>query len=161
MQQGKSQETSHFQEWVFKLIESLGVTPDLQSDPLGFQFESEGRMARVFPHEEPTLAIAEVEVCSMLRLDGGQVARAAAELMRINYDARFAHEWQAVFDDEDTLVLWRAIRMNETDLESVADILAEGVDRAAQLETVVESILAPTEAGSETSQSQAMGHIRA
>jgi hypothetical protein len=85
MEQGKSQETSHLQEWVFKLIESLGVTPDFQSDPVGFQFESEGRIARVFPHEGPTLAVAEVEVCSMLRMDGGQVARAGSEISAGEY----------------------------------------------------------------------------
>jgi hypothetical protein len=160
MQQTTDLESSGFQAWILKLIESLGVTPDQQTEPAGFQFETEGRIARVLPHEDPSLAITEVEVLSLLSTDSLQMARVATELMRLNHDARFLHSWQAAFDDDDTLVIWCALRTAEVDLESMADILSDGVERAALLESAVNSILATYDAPSEVPQPQVQGQIR-
>jgi hypothetical protein len=126
-------ELTSFQQWVLKSFAELGTAPSGAVDPLGMTFESEGRQARILPHSDAALALVEVEVADLADKDEGMLSRLALVLLRLNDEARFEHSWQAVLDADDILCIYAQISMASTSAEGLADLLDDGIARAAML----------------------------
>ncbi len=133
MSDSSSPSLNAFQHWILRSFSSLGVEVASEVDPLGLEFESEGRIVRVLPHTDPTLAVLQAEVSSLEGADELSLARIAILMLRLNDEARFEHQWQIVLDADDRLHISLQINISETNAEQLADLLQEGLERAAML----------------------------
>lgn len=127
-------ELTSFQQWVVRSFAELGTAPTGVVDPLGMEFESEGRLARILPHSDAEQALVEVVVADLADTDESTLSRLALRLLRLNDEARFEHAWQAVLDAEDSLCIYAQINMASTSAEGLAEVLDEGIARAAMLD---------------------------
>jgi hypothetical protein len=127
-------ELTSFQQWVVRSFADLGTAPTGVVDPLGMEFESEGRLARILPHSDAEQALVEVVVADLADTDESTLSRLALRLLRLNDEARFEHAWQAVLDAEDSLCIYAQIKMASTSAEGLAEVLDEGIARAAMLD---------------------------
>ena len=134
---------SPFQHWILEAATASGLSVPPHIDPLGIELEAEGHLARVTPHSNDTLAITEVDVCSLADVSEESLAQLAVQLLRINHEARFEHGWQIVLDDDDTIGITTTLSMSATDAETLAMVLVDGIERACALAEVVSGLLSP------------------
>jgi hypothetical protein len=134
-------ELTPFQQWVVKSFGDLGSAPTGAVDPLGLEFESDGRVARILPHTDPGLAVVEVVVEDLADKDEGTLSRLALQLLRLNDEARFEHGWQAVLDADDSLCISVLISMASTSAEDLAELLGDGIARASLLAEGLQGLL--------------------
>ena len=133
MSDSASSSLNAFQQWILKSFGSLGVEVASEVDPLGLEFESEGRIVRVLPHTDAALAVLQAEVSSLEDADELSLARIAILMLRLNDEARFEHQWQITLDVDDRLCISMQINIAETNAEQLAELLQEGLERAAML----------------------------
>lgn len=131
-----------FQQLLVDAFGSAGVDVGDDVDPLGCEFEAEGRLARVIPCRDPGLALIEVEVQPLADVPPGRAHQLAWELMKLNHEARFEHAWTVVIDDDDVLSITTTVPIRAMNGDALAETLFDGVERAAQLGAVAEGLLA-------------------
>lgn len=131
-----------FQQWIVDAVSSAGVAVGEDVDPFGLEFESEGRLARIIPHSDPGLAVIEVEVRSLAEVEPNRAHRLAWELLSLNHETRFQHQWAAILDEDRTLSITSTVAIASTPGEALAETLFDGVERASQLATVADELLA-------------------
>ena len=141
-----------FQQWVLGAFNEVGMEPAAGVDPLGLEFTSDNRVARVLPHADTALAVIEVEVRSLSDADALAQARVALLAMRLNDEARFEHAWQIVLDEEERLCISSAVVMSDTSAEALVEVLADGLARATILGEWVDGVLSLQSAHAEQSQ---------
>ena len=132
-----------FQRWITEAMAAAGQPVPPEVDPLGLEFEAEGRMARVIPHADESLAVIEVQACALHELGEEALAALALDLMRLNHEARFEHGWVAVIDDEDWLSVSTTVAVAATLGEALGECLWDGLARATQLQAVAQSLQSP------------------
>lgn len=136
-----------FQQWLIDAVSSAGVEVGEHVDPLGVEFEAEGRRARIIPHRDPALAVIEVEVLPLADVPPGRAEGLAWELLRLNHDARFEHEWAAIVDDDEMLSITTTVVIDSMRGEALGEALFDGVERAARLAVVAEGLLSALSGG--------------
>jgi hypothetical protein len=141
MSETTTYELTPFQQWIVNSFTELGTAPAGVVDPLGLEFESDGRVARILPHTDPGLAVVEVVVEDLADKDEGTLSRLALQLLRLNDEARFEHGWQAVLDADDSLCIYVLISMASTSAEDLAGSLDDGMYRAGLLSEVLRGLL--------------------
>lgn len=149
-----------FQQWLLDAMASVGVEVGDQADPLGCEFEAEGRLARVIPHRDPNLAVVEVEVLPLAEVPQGSAHRLVWELMKLNHEARFEHEWAVIIDDDDVLSISATVIIGAMRGEALGETLFDGVERAARLATVAQGLLAAFSGSSQQPAPRLSGHLR-
>ena len=130
-----------FQRWVADVVRETGAEVPAEIDPLGLSFEAEGRVARIFPHADDDLAVIEVRASSLDEVAEDNLARLAVQLHRLNHEARFEHGWAIVLDDADNLAVTTTVSLSVTRANMLAEILYDGIDRAAALSTIVAGLI--------------------
>jgi hypothetical protein len=130
-----------FQRWVAGAVREAGAEVPAEIDPLGLSFEAEGRLARIFPHADEHLAVVEVSAIALNGVAEDDVARLAVQLLRLNHEARFEHGWSIVIDDDSRLNVTTTVSVSDTRGNMLAEILYDGIDRAAALSTIVSGLL--------------------
>src|SRR5262245_33504515 len=118
---------NQFQRWIADAAQEVGAELRGDIDPLGLEFEAEGRVARIIPHGDEALAVIEVEVQSLEDLRESDVARLAVQLLKLNHEARFEHGWSIVIDDDDMLSVTTTLRLDAVRGNRLAEILYEGI----------------------------------
>lgn len=149
-----------FQQWITNAVATTGIALPEYVDPLGVQFEAEGRLARLIPHADAALAVVEVEARSLAQSTDLDAARLALELMKLNHEARFEHGWSAIIDDDDMLSITTTVTLASTDAEALGALLFDGVERAALLATVADGLLSPSVTAAQAPVSGAADIIR-
>lgn len=134
-------ELSPFQQWVAQAFRAGGADLPEVIDPLGAEFEAEGRKARVLPHSDDGWAVIEVEVKSLAELQHGDASRLALDMMKLNHDARFEHRWMIIIDDDDMMSITTQVDIAATDSLVLGEILSDGVERAGMLAEAVNGLL--------------------
>jgi hypothetical protein len=154
---------NRFQRWVVEAIGEAGGTVPADVDPLGATFEAEGHVARIFPHGDEGHAVIEVTACSLHDLAEDAVAGLAVPLLRLNHEARFEHAWAIVLDDESRLNVTTTVALTHTSGRHLAELLYDGIDRAAALSKLVAELVdLPEEPEPESAPIVGMSqHIRA
>lgn len=111
--------------------ESLGASePDSRSGAGGLEMSIGALTARLLPHPGgDDRFVIEVDVCSA---DAASDAPHAA-LHRLNYAARFQHDWQASIDLDGTLVVYTVRPIASTDPGTLESLVADGFERACAL----------------------------
>lgn len=132
-----------FQQWVADMAEGAGLELPAPLDPMGLELEVEGRMTRVMSHSEDHLAVVEVDVRSLSDVDDAHLGAVSLALLRLNQEARFEHGWVIVLDDDDLLSITTTVVMAQTASQTLNEIIAEGLDRAASLEQAVAGMIDP------------------
>jgi hypothetical protein len=130
-----------FQRWVAAAAREAGASVPADIDPLGLAFEAEGRIARLMPHADDGLAVVEVAALSLDDMAEDDVARLAVPLLRLNHEARFEHGWSIVIDDGNRLNVTTTIVLADTPGSRLAEILYDGIDRAAALSAIVSGLV--------------------
>jgi hypothetical protein len=69
------------------------------------------------------------------------LARLAVQLLRLNHEARFEHGWSIVLDDANSLTVTTTVSVSATRENMLAEIVYDGIDRAAALSTVVAGLI--------------------
>jgi hypothetical protein len=150
-----------FQLWIADAMRELGAEVPAEMDPLGLSFEAEGRVARIMPHAEDELAVIEVTAISLKDVGEDDIARLAVQLLRLNHEARFEHGWAIVLNDGDGLTVTTTVSVSGTRPSQLAEILYDGIDRAASLSAVVSGLIGAVEAAEpETTAVAGTGVIR-
>jgi len=139
-----------FQRWIAEAAREVGAAVPDDIDPLGLSFEAEGRVARIMPHADEGLAVVEVAAISLDDIAENDLGRLAVQLHRLNHEARFEHGWSIVIDDSDSLNVTTTVSLADTRGNMLAEILYDGIDRAASLATVVSGLLSAGEPEPET-----------
>jgi hypothetical protein len=124
---------------------------------------AEGRVARIMPHAEDELAVIEVVAISLNDIPEDDIARLAVQLLRLNHEARFEHGWSIALDDADGLNVTTTVSVAGTQPSHLAEILYDGIGRAASLSAVVSGLIGAAEAAAapaETSPIVGAGAIR-
>jgi hypothetical protein len=140
-----------FQHWIVEIAQANDLPVPDPIDPLGLEFEVEGRLARVTPHSDDALALIEIEVHALTEIGDEQLGNLALQLLRINQEARFEHCWQIVLDDDDIVGISTTVTMATTQPEALASAFDEGLERAKSLGAVVSGFLSPAFAASQIS----------
>jgi hypothetical protein len=130
-----------FQRWIADVARETGANVPAEIDPLGLSFEAEGRVARIFPHADDDLAVIEVMASSLDEVAENDLARLAVQLLKLNHEARFEHGWSIVLDDANNLNATTTVSVSATRANTLAEILYDGIDRAAALSTVVAELI--------------------
>lgn len=134
-------ELSPFQQWIAQAFQAEGADLPEVIDPLGAEFEAEGRKARVLPHSDDGWAVIEVEVQSIAQLQHGDASRLALDMMKLNHDARFEHRWMIIIDDDDMMSITTQVATAATDANALGEILFDGIERSALLAAAVNGLL--------------------
>lgn len=140
---------NHFQEWIVQSFNALGLQAVAEVDPLGLEFNSEGRTLRVLPHTDTTIAVIEAEVLSLQDSDELTLARIATLMLRLNDEARFEHQWQVVLDADDRLCVTTSVAIADTNAELLGDLFQEGLDRATALSNGLSGVHGAVQDGSQ------------
>ena len=139
-----------FQRWVADAVREAGADVPAEIDPLGITFEAEGRVARIFPHADEALAVIEVTAVALDDVADDDVARLAVRLLRLNHEARFEHGWSIVLDDDSRLNVTTTVAVADTSGNLLAELLYDGIDRAASLSTIVSGLMSAEPSEPET-----------
>jgi hypothetical protein len=150
-----------FQQWIADTARAVGAEVPAEIDPLGFAFEAEGRLARVLPHTDEALAVIEVAATSLKDVPDDELAWLALQLLRLNHEARFEHGWSIVIDEGDGVRVTTTVTLSATDGTTLAELLYDGIDRAALLSTVVSGLISAAASDVETDAPAGAGAIRA
>jgi hypothetical protein len=132
---------SPFQRWVAAAISEAGGEVPAELDPLGIAFEAEDRVVRLFPHADEALAVIEVTAVALEDIAQDDVARLAVQLQKLNHEARLEHSWRVVLDDHDRLNVTTTVAVADTGASLLAEIVRDGIGRAASLATIVTGLL--------------------
>jgi hypothetical protein len=129
------------QLWLLEAAARAGVERPSEPDPLGLELEFDGYLARVLPHSEERRAVLEIEVRSLAAVNESDLAKLALQMLRLNHDARFEHDWVVILDDEDMLCVSTTIELGLTPPESLGDRLSDGLARARILVTLSDELM--------------------
>ena len=149
-----------FQRWVAEAVREAGGAVPAEIDPLGLSFEAEGRVARIMPHADEGLAVVEVAAASLDDVEENDRARLAVQILRLNHEARFEHGWSIVLDDSNRLNVTTTLSLADTRASMLAEILYDGIDRAASLSTIVSGLIDAKPPQPETGAMPGAGAIR-
>ena len=149
-----------FQRWIADAAREVGAAVPAELDPLGLAFEAEGRVARVMPHADEALAVIEVMATSLDDIPEDAVRLLAVQLLRLNHEARFEHGWSIVIDDNDRLTVTTTVSLSGTRGNMLAEILYDGIDRAAALSAIVSGLISAGASAPGTSAIAGAGAIR-
>jgi hypothetical protein len=98
------------------------------------EFVSGDFVVTVLPHpHRPTTLLLEISIRALaLDYDPGD-AGPLLLLHRLNNAARFEHEWTAMIDEEDMLLLSKTRPLEMTDADALEGEIADGLERARAL----------------------------
>ena len=119
---------------------SLGTEADPSQPLLAVEFVSGDHVASLFPHPgREDLLCVEISLRALALGEDESDHERLLFLHRLNAAARHDHAWTNTIDDEDMLLLTAAFPWNGLDAESLADLVAEGLQRAESLDALWQS----------------------
>jgi hypothetical protein len=119
---------------------SLGTEADPSLPLSAVEFVSGDHVASLFPHPgREDLLCVEISLRALALGDGDVDSERLLFLHRLNAAARHDHPWTISIDDEDMLLLAASFPWNGLDAESLADLVAEGLQRAESLDALWQS----------------------
>jgi hypothetical protein len=119
---------------------SLGTEADTSQSLSAVEFVSGDHVASLFPHPgREDLLCVEISLRALALGEGGSNTERLLFLHRLNAAARHDHPWTISIDDEDMLLLAASFPWNGLDAESLADLVAEGLQRAESLDALWQS----------------------
>lgn len=125
---------------------SLGTEADPSHPLLAVEFVSGDHVASLFPHPgREDLLCVEISLRALALGEDESDHERLLFLHRLNAAARHDHPWTISIDDEDMLLLTAAFPWNGLDAESLADLVAEGLQRAESLDALWQSLAKETQ----------------
>ena len=122
---------------------SLGTEADPSLPLSAVEFVSGDHVASLFPHPgREDLLCVEISLRALALGEDESDHERLLFLHRLNAAARHDHAWTNTIDDEDMLLLTAAFPWNGLDAESLADLVAEGLQRAESLDALWQSLRA-------------------
>jgi hypothetical protein len=119
---------------------SLGTEANPAQSLSAVEFVSGDHVASLFPHPgREDLLCVEMSLRALALREGGSNTERLLFLHRLNAAARHDHPWTISIDDEDMLLLAASFPWNGLDAESLADLVAEGLQRAESLDALWQS----------------------
>lgn len=120
---------------------SLGTEADTSQSLSAVEFVSGDHVASLFPHPgREDLLCVEISLRALALREGDSESERLLFLHRLNAAARHDHPWTISIDDEDMLLLTAAFPWNGLNAESLADLVAEGLQRAESLDALWQSL---------------------
>lgn len=125
---------------------SLGIEPDPAQPLLAVEFASGDHVASLFPHPGGAdLFCVEISLRGLALGEGDADSAQLLFLHRLNAAARHDHPWTISIDGDDMLLLTAAFPLSGLDRESLAEHLAEGLQRAESLDRLWQALHKGTE----------------
>ena len=125
---------------------SLGTESDPSQPLLAVEFVSGDHVASLFPHPgREDLLCVEISLRALALGEGDSDTERLLFLHRLNAAARHDHPWTISIDDEDMLLLTAGFPWNGLKAESLADLVAEGLQRAESLDALWQSLAEETQ----------------
>jgi hypothetical protein len=125
---------------------SLGTEANPAQPLAAVEFVSGDHVASLFPHPgREDLLCVEISLRALALGEDESDHERLLFLHRLNAAARHDHAWTNTIDDEDMLLLTAAFPWNGLDAESLADLVAEGLQRAESLDALWQSLAKETQ----------------